>query len=87
MKLINEFGPFLILLLPNQPTASGLHPSLLLLAVKPSQCHHLLYLVSIEMVAKLLEVYVLNVGGVVHFVEEEGNHDDFVVLFFEEVTF
>lgn len=38
------------------------------------------------MVAELLEMQVLDIGGVVHLVEEEGNHDDFVVLLLEEVA-
>lgn len=86
VKLINKFRPFLIILLPNQPTTSSLHPSLLLLAVKPSKRHHLLYLVGIEMVAELLQMHILNEGGVVHFIEEEGYHDDLVVFFLEEVA-
>lgn len=31
-------------------------------------------------------MHILNEGGVVHFIEEERYHDDFVVFFFEEVA-
>lgn len=86
MELIDESGSFWLFLDFEESAAGGLHLGMLAPGQESSECHHFLDAVGIEMIAELLEMRIFYEVEAFLAIEKEGDHQDLIVFFIEEVA-